>query len=63
VQDGIIKINDLIIQERIDEIEHAVSELDTTLLSPVKEYLGDDFSYPEIRYVMAWIKHKNSVDN
>lgn len=59
VKEGIIKITDLIVQERIDEIEHAVKELDTPLLNPIKEFLGDDFSYPEIRYVMAWIKFKN----
>jgi len=59
VQDGIIKITDLIVQERIDEIKYAVSELKTSLLSPIKEYLGDEFSYSEIKYVMAWIKFKN----
>ncbi len=60
VEEGIIKINELVVQERIDEITHAASELDTTFLKPIKEYLGDDFSYPEIRFVVSWIKFKNS---
>lgn len=60
VKEGMIKINELIVQERIDEIENAATVLDTTMLKPIKEYLGDDFSYPEIKYVMAWIKFRNT---
>jgi len=62
VKEGIIKINGLVVQERIDEIKHAISELDTTLLKEIKEYLGEDFSYPEIKFVMSWIKYKNTEE-
>ncbi|MCK5029388.1 MAG: helix-turn-helix domain-containing protein, partial [Bacteroidales bacterium] len=60
VKEGIIKINGLVVQERIDEIVYAASELDTTRLKEIKEYLGDDFSYPEIKFVMSWIIYKNT---
>jgi uncharacterized protein YpbB len=56
VEEGIIKINELVVQERIDEIEYAITELETMRLTPIKEYLGEDFSFPEIRFVVAWIK-------
>jgi hypothetical protein len=59
VEQGIIKINELVVQERIDEIKNATTELDTMFLTPIKEYLGDDFSYPEIRFVISWIKFKS----
>jgi hypothetical protein len=59
IEEGIIKINDLVVQERIDEITYATAELDTTLLKPIKDYLGDDYSYPEIKFVMAWMKFEN----
>ncbi len=62
IEEGIIKISDLIVQERIDEIENATTELNTPFLKPIKEHLGDDFSYPEIKFVMSWIKYKNTVD-
>lgn len=61
VEQGQIKVNELVVQERIDEIENAATELDTALLKPVKEYLGDDFSYPEIRFVMSWLKYKDTL--
>ncbi|NOQ25791.1 MAG: AAA family ATPase [Bacteroidales bacterium] len=61
VEEGIIKINELVVQERINEISHAASELDTSFLKPIKEYLGEDFSYSEIRFVMSWIKF-NSLE-
>ena len=62
IKDGMVKINDLIVQERIDEIENAAREFDANLLKPIKEFLGDDFSYSEIKYVMAWMKYKNTIE-
>ena len=62
VEQEIIKINELVVQERIDEITNATTELDTMLLKPIKEYLGDNFSYPEIKFVTSWIKYRNTVD-
>lgn len=58
VKDGKIKIHELIVQERIDEIKHALQTIDTDLLKPIKEYLGDDFSYSEIKFVMSWLNFK-----
>jgi len=59
VENGKIKINELIVQERINEISHAIQELDTSLLKPIKEYLGDEFSYSEIKFVMSWLNMQN----
>ena len=36
-------------------IEAAMAELGHDYLGPVKERLGDDYSYDELRYVRAWL--------
>ena len=59
VQEGKIKIHELMVQERIDEIEHAAQTVNTDLLKPIKEHLGEDFSYSEIKFVMSWLKFKD----
>ncbi|MCD4833699.1 MAG: helix-turn-helix domain-containing protein [Bacteroidales bacterium] len=62
IAQGKIKVSELIVQERIDEITNAATELDTLFLKPIKEHLGDDFSYPEIKFVMSWMKYKNTIE-
>jgi ATP-dependent DNA helicase RecQ len=43
----------LIRRERYDIIAGALKEVGGELLKPVKEFLGDDYSYDEIRLVRA----------
>ena len=62
ITQGKIKVSELIVQERIDEITNAATELDTMFLKPIKEHLGDDFSCPEIKFVMSWMKYKNTIE-
>jgi ATP-dependent DNA helicase RecQ len=57
-----IERGDLAIEEMVDDfkriiIQNAIQELNTVALSPVKEKLGDDYSYGEIRMVMASLAH------
>ena len=42
-------------QERVDAIRAAFVESGGTFLSPVKEILGDDYSYDEIRLVWLYL--------
>ena len=48
-----IDIRSLLAPDRFEEIRRAFEEADSTLFAPVKELLGDEYSYDEIR--MVWI--------
>ena len=48
-----IDIRSLLAPDRFEKIKRAFEEADSTLFSPVKELLGDEYSYDEIR--MVWI--------
>ena len=56
IAEGKLKLEEFMVQERIDEIIYAIDKLDAEKLSPVKKELGDDFSYSEIKFVMAFHK-------
>ena len=45
--------------ERFEKIKAAFSQTDGTLLSPVKEILGDDYSFDEIRIVWLYLQQQD----
>lgn len=53
VQQNRLGIDKLVAAEKITAIENAFTTTGGTTLSPVKEILGDGFSYGEIRFVRA----------
>ncbi|MDQ3635290.1 MAG: DNA helicase RecQ [Acidobacteriota bacterium] len=54
IPSGEIIVEDLVPIEKIDPIREAIFEMNAENgLSPIKEFLGDDFSYGEIRAVVA----------
>ncbi|MGM0408381.1 MAG: helix-turn-helix domain-containing protein, partial [Bacteroidota bacterium] len=58
IAQGKIDVSELLTPEKIEIISHAIQTLDTLRLTPIKEYLDDEYSYSEIRYVMEWMKLK-----
>jgi ATP-dependent DNA helicase RecQ len=51
---GEVIVEDLVASEKIEPIREAIFELNAENgISPIKEFLGDDFSYGEIRAVVA----------
>jgi ATP-dependent DNA helicase RecQ len=51
---GEIRVEDLVTKEKIESIRDAIFELNAENgLTPIKEYLGDEYSYGEIRAVVA----------
>jgi ATP-dependent DNA helicase RecQ len=51
---GEIKIEDLVQENKIEAIRNALVKFsDSNALSPIKEHLGDDYTYGEIRAVLA----------
>lgn len=54
VKTGDLELSDLIHKSKIETILGAIEELGKAALSPIKAKLGDDFSYGEIRMVIAY---------
>ncbi len=54
-----IHIEKFVKKEKIEAISNAIHEMGGETLKPIKEKLGDNFSYEEIRIVRAKIKRKN----
>ena len=53
VETGDIDVFELLSKEKFEAIEKAAKELVTNLYGPIKNKLGEDFTYNEIRYAMV----------
>jgi uncharacterized protein YpbB len=53
IKSGEVKVKELVDEKKIGAIKKAVKEADTFFAGPLKGKLGDDFSYGEIRLVLA----------
>lgn len=60
VQNGQIKIDDLVNREKIVLIEPEAKNFSGGSITPIKEKLGTEVSFGEIRLVLAWIEHQRS---
>jgi ATP-dependent DNA helicase RecQ len=58
VQDGKIKLDQLMDVGKLPRIREAIEKLGTARLAPIKENLGDKYSYGEIKYVIAALNSK-----
>ncbi|NJQ96857.1 MAG: hypothetical protein HC784_02450 [Hydrococcus sp. CSU_1_8] len=54
-----VKINDFVIPVKQEQIVNAIQKVGADSLKPIKEYLGESFSYEEIRLVRAWWRKEN----
>jgi ATP-dependent DNA helicase RecQ len=61
VQQGSLSIDEVMDKEKIRNIKKAIGQTDGKALSPVKELLGDGYSYGEIRMVMAYVAYEKNV--
>jgi ATP-dependent DNA helicase RecQ len=55
VQSGEMDISDMVAEEKISAIKDAIESYGAERLAPLKEVLGDDFSYGEIKAVVGWM--------
>lgn len=53
---GELKIEQLVSSEKVDRILKVQKELDTTLATPIKQLLGDDISYGDIKFALTQVK-------
>lgn len=61
VRTGELSIHELVPEEKVEVILPLVKELDSQAVTPVKEKLGDDYSYSEIRAVInhwQWLQER-----
>jgi uncharacterized protein YpbB len=51
---GMIDVKTMISEDRMNQIIAMSKSLDTTLFGPIKNSLGDDFTYGEIKLAMSF---------
>lgn len=56
IQQGKIPVEQLMDATRISVIQQAIEKVGGKMLTPVKELLGEDYNFSEIRYVMAYME-------
>ncbi len=61
VQQGTLLLNEVIDASKISSIQQAIEKTEGNALAPVKELLGDSYSYGEIRMVMAHLEGVRSL--
>jgi len=59
VQTGELDVLEFVNEEKIPAIKDAVESYGADRLAPLKEVLGDNYSYGEIRAVVAWMNRDN----
>jgi len=54
IPSGEVKLEDLVPEHKIEPIRNAILRFNSVgVVSPIKEFLGENYSYGEIRAVMA----------
>lgn len=56
IQQGKLPINDVMEIEKVSPIQLAVERFGGTMLTPIKEFLGDGYSFADIKMVMAHLE-------
>lgn len=56
IQTGDLDVSRFVNHEKLLMIKDAVEKYGNDRLAPLKEFLGDDYSYVEIKAVIAWMK-------
>ena len=62
VQQGALTIDQLISPQKMLVIQEALDHSDGLLLTPIKNALGDDYTYGEIRLVMTYMKSQQAKE-
>lgn len=56
---GLIDVKTFLTEDKIQSIIKTAKELDTLLLSEIKIHLGEDYSYPDIKFALAYFQNMN----
>lgn len=58
IQSGEIEVTEFVDHQKIPAIKNAVESYGGDRLAPLKEVLGDNYSYTEIKAVVSWMKRE-----
>ncbi|MFI5136762.1 MAG: helix-turn-helix domain-containing protein [Sphingobacteriales bacterium] len=58
---GAIELSELVVEEKQQPIKDVVESYGAEKLGPLKEVLGEDYSYGEIRAVIAWMRKAGMI--
>jgi ATP-dependent DNA helicase RecQ len=58
---GAIELSELVVEEKQQPIKDAVESYGVEKLGPLKEVLGEDYSYGEIKAVVAWMRKAGMI--
>jgi ATP-dependent DNA helicase RecQ len=58
IMTGEMEVTEVVPKHKIPAIEKAIAQVGDLTLSPIKEVLGNEYSYGEIRAVLGWRKRK-----
>ncbi|WP_439695540.1 DNA helicase RecQ [Mucilaginibacter sp. AW1-7] len=61
VQSGQLEVEALVPAQKIPAIKDAVESYGSQMLSPLKQILGDNYSYGEIKAVISWMNRGNDI--
>jgi uncharacterized protein YpbB len=53
VAKGLIDISRFVDESKVKQVIEASQKLETKNLGPIKKYLGDEFTYGDLRFAMA----------
>ncbi len=59
---GLLDVKLFVEEEKMKNIITVAKTLDTGLFGPIKQSLGDEYSYSEIRFAMAWYHNSKKGD-
>ncbi len=51
-----LAIGQLMDENKIDDIRKAIEEVNSPLITPIKDRLGEDYSYGEIKWVKEYLR-------
>jgi ATP-dependent DNA helicase RecQ len=58
IQTGEMEVSEMVPAAKMPQIQNAIESYGAERLAPLKEVLGDDFSYTEIKAVVSWMKRE-----
>ncbi|GAA4324188.1 DNA helicase RecQ [Mucilaginibacter gynuensis] len=58
VQTGEMNVSEIVVESKIPAIKDAIESYGQERLAPLKEVLGDDYSYGEIKAVISWLNRE-----
>jgi ATP-dependent DNA helicase RecQ len=63
IQQGKLAIGQIMDANKIVTIQDAIERVGGKALAPIKDFLGEGFTYPEIHYVIAHLKYSAAINS